>query len=95
MPVRMLFDSGQSYSGRAYNGHYFLINHQTFEVSQATYVRMVSVEAFYLHIVIPTLAVSAIAIFTNRRLVMSLTEPSLRAGLWPAEDDRDDPSGKT
>jgi len=76
------------------NGHYFLINHQTFEVSRATYLRMVTLESFYLHIAIPTLIVSAIAIFTNMRLLRSLTEPSLRPSVWPYED-LGDPSAKT
>lgn len=60
------------------NGRYFLINHQTFEVSRATYLRMVGLESFYLHIAIPTLIVSAITIFTNTRLLRGFTEPSLR-----------------
>jgi hypothetical protein len=81
--------------GPVTNGHYFLINHQTFEVSRATYLRMVTLESFYLRIVIPTLIVSAVTIFTNKRLIRRLTEPSLRRSVWPYEDDRLDPSHDT
>ena len=65
------------------NGHYFLVNHQTFEVTPAIYFRMVWLEAFYLHVVFPMLIISGAAIFSNRSLLVNLAEPSLRSWTEP------------
>jgi hypothetical protein len=81
--------------GPVTNGHYFLINHDTFEVSRAIYFRMVTLEWFYLHIVIPMLIVSAAAIFSNQPLLRNLTDPSLRSYVWPYESGSGNPSARS
>ena len=69
--------------GPIINGHYFLVNHQTFEVSRASYFQMVWLEAFYLRIVIPMLIISGAAIFSNLSLLFRIAEPSLRSWTEP------------